>query len=257
LNSETSSDIQFNWTCEEGTHDIKIEIDATNTISESDETNNAYTKQINVTPKPLPDIFLESTDITFSIDTPTEGDLVTIDTTIYSENLTDDVTLLVELLIDGESKSYTYISIMSPTTPVQFNWIAEKGDHTVEIKGDVIDAVVEVDETNNIGTKNLVVSEVTPPPSEDEEEALWPYLLIALVVVLVAIVVGFAWTMQKNRGREIEEEGESESGEEPREEILEEEIEQESEVLEEGAGEEPEEVFEEGDGEEQEEPEEE
>jgi hypothetical protein len=224
--SGTSTDIQFSWTCEEGTHDIKIEIDATNAIGESDESNNVDTKQINVTPKPLPDLFLESGDITFSTDAPNEGDLVTIDTTIYAENLTEEVTLIVDLLIDGDSQSYTYISIMSPTTPIQFNWIAEKGDHTIEIKVDTIDAVAEVDETNNIATKNLVVSEVTPPPSEDEEEALWPYLLIALVIVLIVIFASIAWMMQKNRRGEIGEEGELEPGEEPREEI-----EQESEAL--------------------------
>ncbi len=249
--SEATTDFQFNWICEEGTHDIKIEIDTTNAIGESDESNNAYKKQINVIPKPLPDLFLGSTDITFSNDAPKEGDLVTIDTTISAENLTEDVTLLVELFVGGDSKSYYYISITSPTTPIQFNWIAEKGDHTIEIKADTIDAVVEVDETNNIATKNLVVSEVTPPPPEDEEEALWPYLLIALVVVLIVIFASIAWMMQKNRRREIEEVGELEPGEESKEEI-----EQKSEALEEDTGDKPEEAFEEEVGKEQGEPEE-
>ncbi|UCE37935.1 MAG: fibronectin type III domain-containing protein [Thermoplasmata archaeon] len=208
-----SKNLQFNWTTSKGEHDLTIVIYSAEVIVESNETNNIAIKHVNVNQSPILDLKIESSDITFSNETPTEGDVVTIFATISAINLTENVTAIVELIVDDVSKAYSYVLISSETANIQFNWSCEKGDRTIAISVDSIDAFLEQDETNNLASKNIVVAEQSQEPTtttkeEKQDEFSSFYIILAIAMILIGIIIGLivGRNISKKKGDDVGEE---------------------------------------------------
>jgi subtilase family serine protease len=155
--SGSSTQIQFNWTAEQGNHDISLDVDIINSVDESNEGNNGATKQISVSETSKPDLFIDSDSIEFSNNSPLEGNVVIINATIYTHNLSENLNVVVDLLVDNEMVSYATVHISSFVTIVSFNWAAEEGDHDIGIKVDTVDGILESNEANNEALKQITV----------------------------------------------------------------------------------------------------
>ncbi|UCE74686.1 MAG: fibronectin type III domain-containing protein [Methanomassiliicoccales archaeon] len=161
--SGSSTQVQFNWTAEEGNHDISLDVDIVNSVDESHEDNNVATKQISVSESSKPDLVIESNSIEFSNNAPLEYDVVMINATIFAYNLSEDLFVVVDLLVDDEQKAYITRKISSTDTLVQFNWTTQKGDHDITIAVDSINSITESNEGNNRATRKLTVLQKSEP----------------------------------------------------------------------------------------------
>jgi hypothetical protein len=155
--SASPAQIQFNWTAVEGLHDITMDVDIVNTVTEASEGNNIATKQITVLASVKPDLVIDSSMIEFSNDSPMEDENVTINVTINAYDLSQDLNIVVDLLIDNKKIAYSPVPITSENTILSFIWKAEAGSHDIKIVVDAIDAILESDEANNDATKTIDV----------------------------------------------------------------------------------------------------
>jgi hypothetical protein len=155
--SSSSAQIQFNWTCEEGVHDITLDVDIVNSVNEASEGNNDATKQITVSETSKPDLVVDSNSIEFSNDSPMEDENVTINVTINAYDLSEDLNVVVDLLIDNEKLTYSTVQISSANTILSFIWKAEEGSHEFKIIVDAIDGILESNEANNEASKTIDV----------------------------------------------------------------------------------------------------
>jgi subtilase family serine protease len=155
--SSSPAQIQFNWTCVQGLHDITLDVDIVNSVTEESEANNIATKQITVSETVKPDLEIDSSGIEFSNDSPMEDENVTINVTITAFDLSQDLNVVVDLFIDNEKLSYSPALISSETTIISFIWKAEEGSHDIKIVVDAIDSVLEANEANNEATKTIDV----------------------------------------------------------------------------------------------------
>jgi subtilase family serine protease len=210
IRMNSTVNVSFFWTAIKGTHNITIKVDSTNTVSESNETNNEATKQITVQPKTPPaptpqiDLFITSSDITFSNDNPREEDNVTITATVHAVNLTENISIAVELLIDSNLKANRTVLISNASITIQFNWTAVKGEHNITIEIDTTNVVTESNETNNIATREIsVMARAAPPPPGEPSEIPWFYLGIALamIVAIIAVAISVLFIMRKKMGK--------------------------------------------------------
>lgn len=80
-----------------------------------------------------PDLYLGSSDITFSNSTPIEGDSITINAGVHNSG-GEVGSFRVEFLIDNISQANKTLSIGANTTGiVVFNWTSTKGTHSIDV----------------------------------------------------------------------------------------------------------------------------
>jgi preprotein translocase subunit SecG len=161
--SSENTILSFIWGAEAGSHDIKVVVDAIDAILESNEANNEATKTIDVQGKPIIDFSIAISDIEFSQSNAIEGDLIWINATIHTDNLTGSPSVLGQFSIDDEAIDYQNVVISSTDTIVSFSWTAEEGDHTFELSLDPMNSIVEANELNNIASKGLTVMQKSEP----------------------------------------------------------------------------------------------
>ncbi len=167
----SSADVQVNWQATEGTHVIKLVVDQQDLIPEQNELNNTVSvgKTISYPEPPalVPDLTISSQDVTFSNDLPRKGETVIINAGIRNAG-TDAANITVFTYLGDPRNGGTQIG--SATIPsiaaggigtIQTQWPVDKaaGAYDIYLWVDPFDAIHEMDKTNNIAYKILVVSE--------------------------------------------------------------------------------------------------
>jgi len=161
LAGETSI-INFTWTPRStGYYNLTAVADPENIISESNETNNQYTKNITVIKEPKPDLTVKeirtsgiiysniSNTITATVENMGNMNAERFRTGLFGMNRT----LLSEKTVSGLGAN--------DTTTIEFEWTpTHAGDHTILVTADSHDELAELNETNNNRTINVTVSEI-------------------------------------------------------------------------------------------------
>jgi hypothetical protein len=111
-----------------------------------------------IKPKLMPDLTLNSNDISFSPATPTEGDSVTITAIIHNIGGADANNFDVSFLDSTSLIRKDRISVSAgSSTPASITWTAIAGDHTIRVIADSENVIAESDETNNEAIRTLTV----------------------------------------------------------------------------------------------------
>ena len=162
VNVNSTSFASIIWAAVSGNHSIRVVTDSGNVILESNETNNEASRAITV--KKKPDLTLNSSDISFSPTSPTEGDSVNLTTIIHNIGETDANNFTVSFF-DGTSLIVNdTISVnANSTSSASITWTAVSGDHNIRVVADPGNVIVESDETNNEANRTITVKEPQPP----------------------------------------------------------------------------------------------
>ena len=145
----------------------------------------------------LPDFIIM--DITFSSNTPTDGDHITI-TAILKNNGTDVAgTVEVAFYYDSNKIGSKNYGPLNPgnSTDVTMGWTAVKGTHQMKVVADPNAKVNEMNEENNAMTVPLKVKE--KPGGLGGNTAV---LLIAAVVVVIAVALVAVMFMRRRKAKE-------------------------------------------------------
>ncbi|MFA9422012.1 MAG: CARDB domain-containing protein, partial [Sedimentibacter sp.] len=112
-----------------------------------------------------PDLFVES--LTWMPEDPNENDVMTIRATIGNKGKgPSNLGFLVGFYIDNKYMGYTKVADntvipVGGTTEAVFTWVATAGEHIVTAKAnDILDALKEIDKTNNSMTKSMSSEQV-------------------------------------------------------------------------------------------------
>ncbi len=111
----------------------------------------------------VPDLTLNSSNITFSPTSPTEGDSVTI--TALVQNIGDaNASDFTVSFFDGASligNDTISVNVTSPSN-ASITWTAVAGDHSIRVVADSEDVIVESDEENNEAARTITVLKMPP-----------------------------------------------------------------------------------------------
>lgn len=166
------------WTAVEGQHDLVVQVDSDDNVTESNETNNELVHAFTVDPDE-PDLIV--TELTHSPESPFEGQEVTLTATLANHGNTAAENVTVRFMIDGlrlgEDKTIATLEPGDTTTITSDAWASTEGEHDASATADPGDEIDETDETNNTATDtftvepdepDLVVSDITTDPAEPE-----------------------------------------------------------------------------------------
>lgn len=166
LPSGVTADVPIGVSFSTGVYDIYVRIDPTNTIAESDETNNKTFNTITVTEAmgTPADLTLSSADITFSPSSPTAVDPITITAIVRNIGGTLASNVVVRVY-DGATQlgpDFTFSSIgTGGQGTVQLISTLTVGNHEIYVKVDPDNLISESNENNNQGSIPITVS--SPP----------------------------------------------------------------------------------------------
>lgn len=155
------------WSATTGTHTIMAYVDDVNRITESNETNNQYSKTLVVTTSPMPDLVITSLDVNPA--TPTQGDNVTFTAVVKNQGNASGAPGVVAFKVDGTtvnttSNNTTPLAAGSSVT-VTGTWTAAGvGSHTITATADNNGTTAESNETNNTASQTITIS---PKPGID------------------------------------------------------------------------------------------
>src|SRR6185295_14728152 len=163
------------WTATSGTHTILANVDNTNLIAESNESNNTLTSSLTVAAG-QPDLIV--TSISWSPMSPVTGNAVTFSAIIKNQGTGPTpagVIHGVEFLVDGVQVSWSDNSTTSlaagATRTVTANsgpnggsstWSATSGTHAILAHVDDVNRIAESNESNNTLTSSLTVAAGLP-----------------------------------------------------------------------------------------------
>ena len=161
LSSGATTDVIFTWNAIAGDHTFRAVVDKTNTIPESDETNNE--KTITFSSTALSDLVVEN--IKWTPESSSIGDSITFTTTIKNQGNGSSSNGNVHFYFDDSTTQYTYKPINGITagslTTVSFIWKAQPDFHTLTA---IIDKNNNIDESNELNNeKNVTFSIVSLP----------------------------------------------------------------------------------------------
>ncbi|GFZ33598.1 glycosyl hydrolase [Clostridium zeae] len=166
------------WTSVAGTFTPTANVDDSNVIIESNETNNSYTSttQLVVTAPTKPDLVV--TNISWAPSNPQAGNTVTLTATVKNQGAatTAGVTNVVGFNI-GSTKvtgSTTASIATGGTIAVTASYTAVAGSYAVSANADDTNVFAELDETNNSYTSGSQMV-VTTPPAPGSRGATVPY----------------------------------------------------------------------------------
>ncbi|OYT54986.1 MAG: hypothetical protein B6U72_00580, partial [Candidatus Altiarchaeales archaeon ex4484_2] len=113
------------------------------------------------------DLYLGSGDIVFSNDNPTEGNNVDVTVTVHNGGVGSYSSFQVRFLVDNVTQDTNTMSVGGgATNSTAFTWTAVKGDHTVTIAVDPLNAVSELNESNNNASRGIIVSGAGSPDED-------------------------------------------------------------------------------------------
>lgn len=167
-----------NWSATEGQHNLTIQVDNPENVTEANETNNALVHPFTIAPDE-PDLVVS--ELTHSPASPFEGQDVTLTATVANQGNTAADNVTVRFMIDGlrvgEDKTIATLGPGDNTTITSDAWASVEGDHDASATADPDGAIDETDETNNTATDtftvepdepDLVVTDITTDPTEPE-----------------------------------------------------------------------------------------
>ncbi len=163
----------FNWRAKGGDHIVKAIADSDQTVAESNENNNEKTYAFSVL---APDLIIDS--ITWSPDKPSIGQQMTFFVTVKNTGNKKAGLSWVDFLIDGASRGQREGQALDPGAnyTISYPWIAQPAQHILQASADVLNQVVESNESNNDLTKiycttppDLTVDSITYAPTDRTE----------------------------------------------------------------------------------------
>jgi len=154
----SASFIQLTGSFTAGSQDIYVVIDKANTIAEGDEDNNTAMKTLAVGVGVI-DLTTTGTAITFSPAYPVEGDIVTINATIYNEGEAEANNVLVRFYLGDPDSGGTQIGsdifipviLARDTGNINTAWdsTGHAGDNDIYVAVDPLNTIAETNEYNN------------------------------------------------------------------------------------------------------------
>ncbi len=158
----------IDWTALKGSHTIKVVVDESNQIAESNETNNSMNLVINVSPKP--DMVVQF--ISYDSSRLRLGNTIQLDSGVYNAGEGDTGTFNASWYIKGPSdssfhlfQSRTHASILGNTAPTSFpdasntfQWTPNvSGTYTLRYIVDELNMIGELNENNNLTDRSVFI----------------------------------------------------------------------------------------------------
>ena len=159
------SEVSFTWTpSAPGTYTLRVTADALGEVNESNEANNASTKEVEVLPEGQPDLEMAPDYLNFkpSYAWHAANNKTRIEVKVMNNGTGDASNFDVRLFVDGEQKGNVVMSVDAKAGKLTyFEYDAPKGGpYQVKIVLDADGEVSESDESNNETTKPLKVIEI-------------------------------------------------------------------------------------------------
>jgi subtilase family serine protease len=148
------------WTATAGTHVLRVEVDATQAVPETDETNNVLLQTFVVQPGPPgpPDLLIQNGGFIDPVDQAGQSSRAWV--TVENAASSTQADSVIAFEVDGASLGTAtvpagYAGVQSFQSPQA--WTAAGGTHVLRITVDATDAIAESDESNNGFTKAVTV----------------------------------------------------------------------------------------------------
>jgi subtilase family serine protease len=134
------------WCVQAGSYTVKLVIDPSNKVLESNESNNE--KTVSFTPI-VPDLFVKS--VTWSPLSPSVGETVTFSVTIGNQGLALGYNSRFNIYIGDSHSTFKTAQTVSPDSSKTetLEWVARPGQYNVKVVIDPYNNIVESDESNN------------------------------------------------------------------------------------------------------------
>lgn len=134
------------------------------------------TKTITVT---AADITISSMDV--SDTKPSEGEEIDVNVLVSNKGTVAADGFTVALYVDGKEFTSMFISYLDigGKQAVNFTWVAEAGEHEVQVKVDSNTVIIEENENNN---QQMILV-------EGAESSSWTAMIVVVLLIIVAIVV--------------------------------------------------------------------
>lgn len=155
------------WAATTGTHTVQAYVDDVNRITESDENNNKYSKNLVVTTSPMPDLVV--TGLTITPSSPTAGDTLSFTATVKNQGNAAGAPGVLAIGVDGttvytSANNTTSLSAGGTTTYTGTISGLQAGSRTITATVDYAGTTTEGNETNNTYSTSLTVN---PKPGID------------------------------------------------------------------------------------------
>ncbi|MFC1991555.1 CARDB domain-containing protein [Chloroflexota bacterium] len=163
----------FTWAAGGGSNPVRVVLDTTNKVTESDESNNEMTVTFSGTK--VADLVVQS--LTWSPSNPSVGETMTFSVTIKNEGTGQAGSSQVTYYIDDEPLVSASVDPIEPgsTENTTFTWTVQEGSHSIKVITNANLIIPESNEENNEKTvvypvpPDLVIKEVTLSPQEPSE----------------------------------------------------------------------------------------
>ena len=159
LDAGATTTLSFNWNpSSSGDHDLNVWADPTNSIDESDESNNQQNSTITVLG--MPELAASNLQVPNNPELGTSYP-VTVD---VSNNGPNTTTFTVRFYEDGVSVGKQVITLdAGATTTLTFNWNpTTTGNHDLKVWIDPTNSITETNEINNIQNQTVTVTDTRP-----------------------------------------------------------------------------------------------
>jgi subtilase family serine protease len=174
LEAGQETTVVFTWQAGPGTHNIKAVADSSGTVAEVNEANNTRTFTLTAM---APDLDVQS--ITWTPASPSKGDNIVINVVIKNQGSLRSPLTSLTLYIDGNTRGTQNVYGIDPggSFTLNYNWIAQSGQHIIEAAVDEASRIVEVDKTNNVKTvtfspqqPDLTIEDITWSPKNPSRD---------------------------------------------------------------------------------------
>jgi subtilase family serine protease len=154
LAAGASSSKTFTWTALPDAHNLKLVIDSSSQVTESDETNNELTASLTTA---NPDLIIK--DITWTPQNAGVGDLVTFSVIIKNQGSGKALASKADYFIGGIYQGYLSVSALDvgAETTKTFSVTAEFGSISIDVSVDSGNILTESHEENNTSTKTVTI----------------------------------------------------------------------------------------------------
>jgi subtilase family serine protease len=143
---------------------IEVFVDPEDKIDEITESNNTFTRVIFVGRPLLPDLTTQPKDIYFSTDTPVDNETVTLYAKVSNLGNVSASNVVVLYLADSKPIGVHVIdSVSGGLSSISWiDWVAWAGFHTITVSIDPNNTIKELDKTNNVVSKSVVIDDYLP-----------------------------------------------------------------------------------------------
>ncbi|MGF7144550.1 subtilase family serine protease [Anaerotaenia torta] len=161
LGAGAETTVTGSWTAASaGENSLTATVDRGNATVEANETNNTFSTNLTVSPKPGIDLVI--TEITWSPSYVTAGNAVAFSAVVQNQGTQAGAAGIVAFKVDGtQVASVNSAAPIAPGASLTVNaagtWRATGGTHVIDAIVDVNNTTAETDETNNTASQNLVV----------------------------------------------------------------------------------------------------